>query len=104
MRWRDYRGEPGRSHRNSRALAGALSPKPEASFAVLFARSEERSYVFARHPRDVRDGDVLRADRLAIAFVRAAPDPFGVGLRDHRHDAAAAFEPALRQQRKVRDL
>src|SRR5205814_8207455 len=61
------------------------------------SRSAQRLDVLARHPRDVRDGNVLRADRLALAFVGAAPEPSGVGLLDHRDDTAPASELALRQ-------
>src|SRR5262245_15649201 len=70
----------------------------------LFPRREQRPDVLARHPRDVGDGNLLRADRLAFAFVRAAPEPFRVGLFDHRDNARAALDLTLRKQRQMRDL
>ena len=46
------------------------------------------------HARDVGDRDLLRADRLAFPFVRAAPEPFQIGLFHHRHYALTPLDLA----------
>src|SRR5438477_12125424 len=63
-----------------------------------------RAEILPRHPRDVGDGNLLRAHRFTLALVGAAPEAFGVGLVDHGDDPPVALDLALRQQRQMRDL
>src|SRR5262245_4939883 len=94
----------------NRATRASGSIRTEAQNRILQFHSTIVTFdphgppVLARHAGDVRDGNLFRANRLALALVRAAPEAFGVGLLDHRHDAAFAFGMPLRQERKVREL
>src|SRR3954447_18832729 len=51
--------------------------------------------VVSVHPGDELHADLLGADRLALAVVRAAPEALRIHLIDHRSDAAVLLGLAL---------
>src|SRR5712692_389012 len=75
--------------------------------ATVFSRSlpalELRRDVVAVHPRDEVDGDLFRADGLALPEHGAAAEVLFHDLH-HPDDALVALRLSLRQQSEVRDL
>src|SRR5262249_30334742 len=90
------------SVQSSMGVIGSALTSP--SRPDLLPRDPERLDVLPGHARDVRDGDLLRAHRLALAFVRAAAEALGIGLLDHRSHALIALDGALGQEREMGDL
>src|SRR5215207_9644854 len=69
----------------------------QRSRRALRSRStlERRAKELALQHLDVLRGDVLRAHRFALAFVRARAKAFGLHLLDHAHHAARTFRLSL---------
>src|SRR5947199_10727821 len=72
-----------------RARARGRSPDPRRSTS---AAEELRPQVLAVHPRDVRERDELRADRLAFGFVRGVAEAFFVHALDQVDHASSALD------------
>src|SRR5262245_46616442 len=79
-------------------LARVAAPRAVATVAQAGAD------VVTVHAGDELQADLLRADRLALAVVRAGPEAGLVHRGHHAQHALVALRLALREQAQVRDL